>query len=159
MTTTPDRAAVDAAVSALTGFVEGWHAWGNADVIECTLLGGIDRPLTLTHLDAVLAELKRQQAEQLQDNGVRAADLGAEIATTERITSLLYDLDTRTRERDDARELARVSLDILRNVSDEPIRELYGVDDMEEMPEWFTRYGKPSVAALETRDAKSGEQR
>lgn len=46
-------------------------------------------------------------------------------------------------ERDEARELACVSLDILKNVSDEPMRELYGVDDFGEMPEWFTGYGKP----------------
>ena len=49
-------------------------------------------------------------------------------------------------ERDEARELARVSLDILRNVCDEPMRELYEVDDMDEMPGWFTGYGKPSAA-------------
>lgn len=40
----------------------------------------------------------------------------------------------------EARELAQVSLDILRNISDEPLRELFGVDDMGEFPEWFTRY-------------------
>lgn len=45
-------------------------------------------------------------------------------------------------ERDEARELARVSLDILRNVSNEPMRELFGVEDMDEMPGWFTGYGK-----------------
>ena len=49
-------------------------------------------------------------------------------------------------ERDEARELARVSLDILRNVSDEPMRELFEVDDMDELPGWFTGYGKPSAA-------------
>jgi hypothetical protein len=48
-------------------------------------------------------------------------------------------------ERDEARELARVSLDILRNVSDEPMRELFEVDDMDELPDWFTGYGKPSA--------------
>jgi len=46
-------------------------------------------------------------------------------------------------QRDEARELARVSLDILRNVSDEPMRELFDVEDMGEMPDWFTGYGKP----------------
>lgn len=78
------------------------------------------------------------------DGDVRAVALGTEIATTERATSLLHDLDARTKERDEARELACVSLDILRNVSDEPMRELYGVEDMDEMPAWFTRYGKAS---------------
>ena len=47
-------------------------------------------------------------------------------------------------ERDEARNLAQVSLDILRNVSDEPMRELFGVDDMGELPSWFTRYGGES---------------
>lgn len=67
------------------------------------------------------------------------------------------------RERDEARELARVSLDILRNVSDEPMRELYGVDDMDEMPDWFTGYGKPgdadpADAAQDGRSATDGQE-
>lgn len=113
--------------------------------------------------DRVLGELAvvlkplTQSAEQPQDDGnVRAVALGAEITITERITSLLYDLDARTKERDEARELACVSLDILKNVSDEPMRELYDVDDFGEMPDWFTGYGKPS-GAPEARDAKAGE--
>jgi len=64
-------------------------------------------------------------------------------------------------ERDEARELARVSLDILRNVSDEPMRELFEVDDMDEMPGWFTGYGKPSAAKAPdaTQEARSATLR
>lgn len=46
-------------------------------------------------------------------------------------------------ERDEARELACACLDILRDISDEPMRVLFGVEDMGEMPDWFTRYQKP----------------
>lgn len=48
-------------------------------------------------------------------------------------------------ERDGARELACVALDILRNVSDLPVRELFGVDGLDELPGWFTGYGKPQA--------------
>lgn len=61
----------------------------------------------------------------------------------EQLGRLLKENQELRAQRDEARELARVSLDILRNVSDEPMRELFGVEDMDEMPGWFTGYGKP----------------
>lgn len=60
----------------------------------------------------------------------------------EQVAQLLKENAELRAERDEARELACVSLDILKNVSAEPMRELYGVDDFGELPEWFTGYGK-----------------
>jgi len=77
---------------------------------------------------------------------VLRADLTAAIARAESATVLPERWRALIAERDEARELARVSLDILRNVSDEPMRELFEVDDMDELPDWFTGYGKPSSA-------------
>jgi len=93
-----------------------------------TVIEGLGRYcLTVGMLRAVLAECE-------------AATARAESATVlpERWRALIA-------ERDEARELARVSLDILRNVSDEPMRELFEVDDMGKLPDWFTGYGKPSA--------------
>jgi hypothetical protein len=93
---------------------------------------------------ATIAELQKQLAAEAER---------AESATVlpERWRALTAERDTANEraekakaERDEARELARASLDILRNVSDEPMRELFEVDDMDELPGWFTGYGKPS---------------
>ena len=75
---------------------------------------------------------------------VLRADLNAATARVESATVLPERWRALIAERDEARELARVSLDILCNVSDEPMCELFEVDDMDEMPGWFTRYGKPN---------------
>lgn len=73
------------------------------------------------------------------------AELAEEhIATLAALAQTTAALEQVRGERDEARGLAQVSLDILRNVSDESMRELFGVDDMGELPAWFTRYGGKS---------------
>lgn len=103
-----------------------WHLWDGdspTDIVvsDRPLLGSAPSVPTPPPADAALDE----QPQDERDGDTRA------------VAAL-------TAERDEARELACVSLDILRNVSDEPMRELYGVEDMDEMPAWFTRYGKAS---------------
>jgi len=92
-------------------------------------------------LSSLVVELVLSEAADEAEEKLLAAVARAESATVlpERWRALIA-------ERDEARELARVSLDILRNVSDEPMRELFEVDDMDELPDWFTGYGKPSAA-------------
>lgn len=85
------------------------------------------RRVTLANLESA----RNEMAELAEEHIATLAALAQTTAALEQVRG----------ERDEARELAQVSLDILRNVSDEPMRELFGVDDMGELPSWFMRYG------------------
>lgn len=88
----------------------------------------------------VIGESEATRAQRTERYLVMCASLLDDHVLRERDALIERNEEMRD-ERDEARDLAQVSLDILRNVSDEPMRELFGVDDMGELPDWFTRYG------------------
>lgn len=128
---------------------QAWRDAIDADVQEATVTKVASWPdeQSQNERDAQLADLATE-LDAANDNANEIADRAGKYR--EEIMRLRA-------ERDEARELACVSLDILKNVSDEPMRELYGVDDFGEMPEWFTGYGKPSTGALDAHNANGGE--
>jgi chorismate mutase len=101
----------------------------------------------ITERDAATARAEKAEAEATRLRAVINEDITAyetQLNAIHEARDYWQDQTVKaTEERDEARELARASLDILRNVSDEPMHELFEVDDMDELPGWFTGYGKP----------------
>lgn len=175
MTTAPNPKLVrEIAEDAMRGAIADgmfWHvnqAVGNHGVPGLVFKGStfeVHRTAAIAEYKRMADALDRPDGQPEEERDAQLADLATELDAANDNADEIAKQRSEYREeimrlraeRDEARELACVSLDILKNVSDEPMRELFGVDDFGEMPEWFTGYGKPSTGALDAHNANGGE--